>query len=859
MSIILDALTTVNSFTTDDQQAPSMAVINTGGWVTTWQSYEQDGNANGIYLQRFDAAGTPTGMELKVNTVVAEEQANPTVTALNDNGWVVTWQSDTQDGEFFGIYQQRYKADGSKFGLETRVNTITAHDQTSPSIAALNDGGWVVTWQSDTQDGDGFGIYQQRYDAMSAKLGTETKVNTGVEGAQVNPTVTGLALGGWVVTWQSAEQDGYFGGIYQQHYGADGNAVGGEILVNTATAYDQSAPVITALPNGGWVVTWQTFDDDLSEYSLFQQAFTSVGVPDGVETKVNATGGGAELGQSLVAIADGGWVVIWCENGSIMQRVYDGNGVAVGGPATIGVDALYGGATTVAALPDGGWVASWQAYNEMGDLDIVQRIVHTVTNVAPSGADSTITVLEGEGYSFTRDDFGFSDGTQSDELQAIIITEISGSGYLARTVYDAELDQFVTVVIHAGESVQAADIDGMDWVQVDNSPGAAVGVIGFQVVDTGGTANGGQNTDLTANTITFDAIHVNQAPEGADKTISIATDGVVTFTADDFGFHDSDGNAFAGVVIDTVPLSGELKLNDTVVLGGHVIATADISGLTWTPPATGAGKATFAFRVMDNGSTENAGINMDVAPNAMNLVFAGHHAPEGKDFEVTTDEDMAVHFEAGQFGFVDGDGDDLAGILISAVPSTGKLKLDGDDVIAGSTITIADLGKLAWTPEKDSFGEALDFIEFQVADDGSLDNGGSNSDPVAKVLTFNVLDVVDYFVGTGRKDKLVGTSGDDLMIGRKGADTLTGGAGTDTFVFFSRDGRDKVTDFDAVGKDHDILDISAINAIRGFHDLVGNHMHQAGANVIIDNIGKGCSIKLLNVDLDDLNSGDFLF
>ena len=40
-------------------------------------------------------------------------------------------------------------------------------------------------------------------------------------------------------------------------FAADGTPVGSEILVNTATASGQSDPQITALSNGGFVVTWK--------------------------------------------------------------------------------------------------------------------------------------------------------------------------------------------------------------------------------------------------------------------------------------------------------------------------------------------------------------------------------------------------------------------------------------------------------------------------------------------------------------------------------------------------------------------------------------------------------------------------
>ena len=51
-----------------------------------------------------------------------------------------------------------------KVGPEFRVNTRVADSQESPSIARLADGGFVIVWQSNLQDGSSWGIYGQRYD-----------------------------------------------------------------------------------------------------------------------------------------------------------------------------------------------------------------------------------------------------------------------------------------------------------------------------------------------------------------------------------------------------------------------------------------------------------------------------------------------------------------------------------------------------------------------------------------------------------------------------------------------------------------------------------------------------------------------
>ena len=61
-----------------------------------------------------------------------------------------------------------------------------------------------MIWISDGQDGSGFGVFGQRYDANSSPVGSEFAVNTTVEGNQgyhdgeylFGPALTSLATGG---------------------------------------------------------------------------------------------------------------------------------------------------------------------------------------------------------------------------------------------------------------------------------------------------------------------------------------------------------------------------------------------------------------------------------------------------------------------------------------------------------------------------------------------------------------------------------------------------------------------------------------------------------------------------------------
>ena len=61
----------------------------------------------------------------------------------------------------------------------------------------------------------------------------------------------GLANGGFVVVWESEGQDGSGYGIYAQRYGADGVATGDEFQVNSLTDYGQSRPEVAADAVGG--------------------------------------------------------------------------------------------------------------------------------------------------------------------------------------------------------------------------------------------------------------------------------------------------------------------------------------------------------------------------------------------------------------------------------------------------------------------------------------------------------------------------------------------------------------------------------------------------------------------------------
>jgi len=83
--------------------------------------------------------------EFQVNTSTLSSQDTSSIAGLNSGGFVVTWESWNQDGDENGVYAQMYDQNGNNIGIEFLVNTHTAGYQDNPDVAALNNGGFVVS------------------------------------------------------------------------------------------------------------------------------------------------------------------------------------------------------------------------------------------------------------------------------------------------------------------------------------------------------------------------------------------------------------------------------------------------------------------------------------------------------------------------------------------------------------------------------------------------------------------------------------------------------------------------------------------------------------------------------------------
>ncbi|MFM7272611.1 MAG: hypothetical protein ACKO4A_02000, partial [Gammaproteobacteria bacterium] len=148
------------------------------------------------------------------------------------------------------------------------------------ALAALPSGGWVATWQSGTDTG--YEIVSRQFDSAGNALQTDRQVNASTSGAQLDPAVSALANGGYVITWESQGTDGSGFGVYGQRFAASGSKDSGEFRVNTTTAGGQTAPSVAGLSNGGFVIAWESPAQDTADsYGIFGQRYSAAGVPRG--------------------------------------------------------------------------------------------------------------------------------------------------------------------------------------------------------------------------------------------------------------------------------------------------------------------------------------------------------------------------------------------------------------------------------------------------------------------------------------------------------------------------------------------------------------------------------------------------
>lgn len=212
----------------------------------------------GVYAEVLNLDGGVTKTSFQVNSTLRGEQHAPAVAANDTGDFFVVWSGYGVDkalerSDKQGVFFQRFDAAGNSLGSESLVNTTTGGRQSTPDVAMAADGSFVVAW-SGTGDGDVSGIFLRRFDASGVPIASEVLVNTITDDQQSSPSIAFDSEGNLVVAWQSRHQDSSDWGVYGQWFASDGSRIGEETLLSTTTAASQTAVDVSLDPTGGVVV-----------------------------------------------------------------------------------------------------------------------------------------------------------------------------------------------------------------------------------------------------------------------------------------------------------------------------------------------------------------------------------------------------------------------------------------------------------------------------------------------------------------------------------------------------------------------------------------------------------------------------
>ena len=378
----------INTYTTDNQRGPRIARLAGGDFVVVWHAQGSSGSDTSILSiqgRRYDSEGQALGAEFQVNTYTTDAQTFPAVSGLADGGFVVVWRSYESPTDTWGtsIQGQRYAADGSAFGAQFEANSFTTGSQSSPTVAGLAGGDFVVAWSSNrSASGAPHSLQGQRYASGGGLVGAQFQINSYITGLHVRPSLAALVGGGFVTVWQgrgASGNDSWNDSIQGRVFDAAGQALTDDFQINDYTPQFQQRPAVAGLAGGDFVAVWGSRGSDgldASGFSIQGQRYDAVGSALGTQFEINTY---TAVDQRLPAVATepgGGFVVVWQSRGSsgtdssetsVHARRFGAGGEAQGADfqvnTTTGLDQ---DRPSVATLAGGGFVAVWHSEGSSG-------------------------------------------------------------------------------------------------------------------------------------------------------------------------------------------------------------------------------------------------------------------------------------------------------------------------------------------------------------------------------------------------------------------------------------------------------------------------------------------------------------
>ncbi len=261
-----------------DQLSPSLSFDSSSG-IAVWQDHSL-GTGWVIRGRRLTASGVGLFSPFTVSSTTNDDQSLPQVVTLKGGTSAISWRGRAGSG--FHIYARLLKAGLSNpsfvsgpFVVSQSIGSIPS----GPSMAALDDGSFIVTWASDQADGDRFGVLAQHLGANGEFLSTNFVVTQTIFSNQRNPVATPLPGSSYAIGWISENQRfDKSVDVMARTFSANGNPITDEVRLNYGTNIC-STPSLAAVPGGGYLAVWSEVNSGASSstWSIYSRAFDALG------------------------------------------------------------------------------------------------------------------------------------------------------------------------------------------------------------------------------------------------------------------------------------------------------------------------------------------------------------------------------------------------------------------------------------------------------------------------------------------------------------------------------------------------------------------------------------------------------
>ncbi len=525
------------------------AINNAGAYAVAWVGQDGTSNDTSIYTQLFNADGTAISAAVKLDGAASVHDVAPQIATLADGGYIVTWYLSGGDG----IYVQRFDDTGVAVGNTLPLAVPGSYSNASPQVTVLDNGSYVVTWQGNTS-GD-YHIYLQQFDANGA--GATPVVLDATTGVDFNnesqPQITALANGGYVVTWSSFDysSSNYTNSTWVQQFDATGAKVGSIVELDGANnsgnfGINDAIPYVAALADGGYVITWMEYDNTNGSYenSVYVQQFTAGGSKVGAVVQLDAPHNNTTINYDeyprITALGDGGYVVTWMGNGGsgpdIYVQKFNASGVAVGDIARLeasgGAIDQFPHVTAVGA--DGEYMVTWYAFNPANGIFNFNLYVQKFN--ADGSTYENLVVLNHDGHATVQSSESGTVYLVNDTVMVSQLSDITGaaSDQWASTAVTANTPAAISAANLADGTYHAWAVDAAGNLSVIS--GSSVMVDNVDPVFTSAATA----ADITDSTVPGDTVYTAAATDAHGVTYSLndtqhfrinASTGVVTLIA----------------------------------------------------------------------------------------------------------------------------------------------------------------------------------------------------------------------------------------------------------------------------------------------------------------------------------------